>query len=104
MAASNPLNQLLKQLPAPLRNKYLIVLIVFFLLMVFVDKHDLLTQIKLKNSVDRLEHDKAYFEKEIEQAKEDRLQIETNKEKFAREKYHLHKSDEEVFIIEKKEN
>ncbi len=103
MAASNPLNQLMKQLPAPLKNKYFIVLIVFFFLMVFVDKHDLLTQVKLKNSVDRLEHDKAHFEKEIEQAKEDRLKIETNKEQFAREKYHMHKSDEEVFVIEKKD-
>ena len=103
MAASNPLDQLLKQLPAPMRNKYFLVLVVFFFLMIFVDKHDLLTQIKLKNSVDRLQHDKEYFEKEIEQAKEDRLQIETNKEEFAREKYHMHKSDEDVFVIEKKE-
>ena len=104
MAASNPLDQLLKQLPAPLKNKYFIVLAVFFFLMIFVDKHDLLTQIQLKNSVDRLQHDKEHFEKEIEQAKEDRLQIETNKEEFAREKYHMHKSDEDVFVIEKKEN
>ncbi|MEO1258161.1 MAG: hypothetical protein AAFZ15_05165 [Bacteroidota bacterium] len=103
MAASNPLDQLLKQLPAPMRNKYFLVLVVFFFLMIFVDKHDLLTQIKLKNSVDRLQHDKEYFEKEIEQAKEDRLQIETNKEEFAREKYHMHKSDEDVFVIENNE-
>ena len=103
MPAQSPLNQLLNQLPAPLRNKYLLVLVVFFLLMIFVDKHDLLTQIKLKNSVDRLQHDKEYFEKEIEQAKEDRLKIETSKEEFAREKYHMHKSDEEVFVIEKED-
>ena len=103
MAASNPLNQLMKQLPAPLRNKYFLVLAIFFFLMVFVDKHDLLTQIKLKNSVDRLEHDKAYFEQEIKQAKEDRMNIESNKEQFAREKYHMHKSDEEVFVSEKSE-
>ena len=104
MATSNPLDQLKKQLPAPLRDKYFLVLIVFFFLMIFVDKHDLLTQIKLKNSVERLEHDKAYFQKEIEQAKEDRLKLETNKEEFAREKYHMHKSDEDVFVIEKKDN
>lgn len=104
MAASNPFNQLMNQLPAPLRNKYFLVIALFFFLLVFVDKHDLLTQLKLKNSVERLEHDKAYFEKEIEQAKEDRLKIESNKEEFAREKYHMHKSDEDVFVIEKKDN
>ncbi|HHM21228.1 MAG TPA: hypothetical protein ENJ20_04300 [Bacteroidetes bacterium] len=93
----------MKKLPPALRNKYFIVLASFFFLMVFVDKHDLLTQIRLKNSVNRLKHDKEYFEKEIEKAKEDRLIIEQNKEKFAREKYHMHKQDEEVFVIEKKD-
>lgn len=101
MAASNPLGPFLGSLPGPLKNKYFIVLVVFFFLMIFVDKHDLFTQIKLKNSVERLDHDRAYFEKEIEQAKEDRLKIETNKEEFAREKYHMHKSNEDVFVIEK---
>ncbi|HFA49679.1 MAG TPA: hypothetical protein ENJ95_11770 [Bacteroidetes bacterium] len=93
----------MKQLPAPMRNKYFIVLAVFFFLMIFVDKHDFLTQVKLKNSVDGLEEDKAYFEKEIEQAKQDRYDIEKNKEQFAREKYHMHKADEEVFVIPDKE-
>ena len=104
MAGPSPMQQLLKQLPAPMRNKYILVLVVFGILMVFFDKHDLWTQIKLKNSVDRLEEDKAYFEDEIEKAKQDRYDIETNKEEFAREKYHMHKSDEEVFIIEKEKN
>ncbi len=101
MPAPSPFQQLFKQLPAPLRNKYLIVLAIFIFLMAFVDKHDLWTQIKLKNSVDSLEEDKAYFEKEIEQAEQDRYDIEANKEQFAREKYQMHKSDEEVFVIEK---
>ena len=79
---------------------YFLVLVVFFILLIFVDKHDLLTQWRLKNSVERLEHDKAYYETEIEKAKQDKENIELNKEQFAREKYHMHKSDEEVFIIE----
>jgi len=103
MAAPSPFQQLLNLLPKQLRNKYLLVSAVFLALMVFVDKHDLWTQYKLKNSVNELESDKAYFEKEIEQAKQDRQDIETNKEQFAREKYQMHKSDEEVFIIQKEE-
>ena len=104
MAAPSPIQQIMRQLPAPLRNKYILVLVIFGVLMIFVDKHDLWTQIKLKNSVDRLEEDKAYFENEIEKAKQDRLDIENNKEQFAREKYHMHKADEEVFIIETEED
>ena len=89
----------MRKLPKPLRNKYFLVLLVFAFLLLFVDKHDLLTQWRLKSSVDRLEHDKDYYEAEIEKAKYDKHNIEVNKEQFAREKYHMHKSDEEVFII-----
>lgn len=78
-------------------------LVVFVFLLLFIDKHDLLTQWRLKSSVDRLEHDKSYYEDEIEKAKQDKYNIEVNKEQFAREKYHMHKSDEEVFIIPDKE-
>ena len=100
MAQPSPYHQLTRKLPKPLRNKYFLVLVIFLVLLFFIDKHDLLTQWQLKNSVDRLEHDKEYYETEIEKAKQDKLNIEVHKEKFAREKYHMHKSDEEVFIIE----
>lgn len=100
MAQPTPLQQIQRKLPKPLRNKYFLVLIVFAFLLVFVDKHDLLTQWRLKSSVERLEHDKSYYEAEIEKAKQDKHNIEVNKEQFARERYHMHKSDEEVFIIE----
>ena len=48
MASSNPLGPLLGSLPGPLKNKYFIVLVVFFFLMIFVDKHDLFTQNKIE--------------------------------------------------------
>lgn len=99
MARPNPLQLLIQKLPKPLQNKYFVVLVVFFFLLVFVDKHDLVTQFKLKNSNNRLEHDKAYYERKIEEAKQDKQNMEVDKEKFAREKYHMHKADEEVFII-----
>lgn len=103
MAQENPFQQLLNQFPKPLRNKYILVLLGFFILLLFIDKHDLLTQWKLKRSVNRLEHDKAYFEEQIRQAKEDKQNIESNKERFAREKYHMHKADEDVFVIQQDE-
>ena len=98
----NPVQILLRKLPRPLRNKYLLSIAVFAAVMIFFDKHDLLTQWKLRGSVQRLEHDKAYYEGRIEQAKLDQDIINNNKEQFAREKYHMHKSNEDVFIIEEK--
>ena len=99
----NPFRVLLRKLPKPLRNPYFLMLAVFSLLMIFVDKHDLLTQIKLGRSLNRLENDKAYYQQKIEEAKKDQQNIEQDKEKFAREKYHLHEADEEVFIIQENE-
>lgn len=96
---NNPFQLLLRKLPKPLRNKYFLTLTLFFAVMVFLDKHDLITQIKLSRSVKNLEYDKAYYEGKIQEAQVDQQNIEANKEQFAREKYHMHKADEEVFII-----
>ncbi len=97
----SPFQILLKQIPAPFRNRYFLCLIFFFGWMIFFDKHDLLTQWKLSGSVDRLEHDKEYYQAQIENVREDLLNLELNKEKFAREKYYMQKSNEDVFIIVK---
>jgi len=95
---SNPLNAI----PAPMRNRYFLVLVLFFAWMIFVDRHDLFTQWKLSKSVERLEHDRSYFSDKIEEAKERKKEIESDRERFAREQYYMHKKDEEVFIIEEK--
>ncbi|TXB65587.1 hypothetical protein [Phaeodactylibacter luteus] len=100
----NPLQPLLERLPKPLRNKYFLTLSLFLGWMVFFDNHDLLTQIRLQRTVNRMHEDKAMYEQRIEAAKQDRLDLEVNKEKFAREQYYMKKSGEEVFIIEEEED
>ncbi|MCA9132400.1 MAG: septum formation initiator family protein [Planctomycetales bacterium] len=100
MANSNSLwQQILQQIPAPLRNKYYLILVLFFGWMIFFDKHDLLTQFRLQKAVNKMEQDKEEYLDKIEQAKQDRLDLEVNKEKFAREQYYMHKSGEEVYIM-----
>ena len=71
--------------------------------MVFFDRSDILTQWRLQNSVEKLEEDKVYYSKKIKEAQQERLDLEVNKEKFAREKYYLQKQNEDVFIIQKPE-
>lgn len=95
----NPFKLLLRRLPKPLRNPYIFSLCVFGLLLVFVDKHNFITQWKLYRSVQQLETDKAYYEEQIKKAQVEKQQLENNKERFAREQYHMHKSNEEVFVI-----
>jgi len=101
---SNPLQPLIEQLPRPLRNKYFITITLFLAWMVFFDNHGILTQVKLQRTVNKMHRDKAMYEHKIEEAKQERLDLEVNKEKFAREQYYMKKRGEEVFIIEEVED
>ena len=85
--------------PGPLRNKYFLALFLFFGWMIFFDKHDILTQWSLQNTVNKLEEDKTYYNEQIEIAKEQQVELEENAEKIAREKYYMKKDNEDVFII-----
>jgi cell division protein FtsB len=97
--ANNFFQQLREQIPAPLRNKYYLILVLFFGWMVFFDRHDLITQFRLQRAVNKMKQDKELYLERIEKAKQDRLDMEIHKEKFAREQYYLQKPGEEVFII-----
>lgn len=100
MPKQTPLQLLLNQIPAPLRNKYFLVLTLFFGWMIFFDQHDLVTQWHLQDTVKDMEAEKEAYTDKIEEAKQNRLDLEVNKEKFAREKYYMQKYNEDVFIIE----
>jgi hypothetical protein len=96
---NNPLQTLIRRLPAPLRNRYFLASVLFVGYMIFFDRHDILTQIQLRNAVHKLEADKEYYEEKINEAQEERLDMELNEERFAREKYFMQRNDEDVFII-----
>lgn len=98
----DPLQNLIEQVPAPFRNKFALVAIVFFIWMVFFDKHNLFTQTSLSNSIEKMEQDKSFYTEKIKEAKEDRINLIKNSERFARERYYMSKPGEEVFVIEKK--
>ena len=101
---NNPFKPIIKQIPAPLRNKYFLVLAVFITWMIFFDKHDILTQWRLQQTLNKMEEDKAYYEDKIKEAWQDKQDIENDKEKFAREHYHLQKDNEDVYLILPEEN
>jgi len=96
---NNPFKPFTKKIPAPFKNKYFVVSICFVALLIFFDKHDVLTQYELRQTLNEMEADKQYFKDKIKEAHQDRMDIENNKEKFAREKYYLQKSNEDVFIM-----
>jgi len=96
---NNPFKPFTKNIPAPLKNKYFLIITVFVAWMVFIDKHDVLTQFQLQQTLNKMEEDKDYYRAKIKEAHQDRVDIQNNKEKFAREKYYLQKKNEDVFIM-----
>jgi hypothetical protein len=97
------LRKLWNKLPVPIRNKYFITALAFVAFMVFFDRHDVLTQIRLQRTVNKMEQDKVFYEDQIEQEEQQRLDMEINKERFAREKYYMQRNNEDVFIIKDQE-
>ena len=80
-------------------NKYTISILAFVVWISFIDGHNLISQYKLKNTIEALKQERSSYIKQIASAKIERQDIVTNKEKYAREKYFMHRENENVFII-----
>jgi cell division protein FtsB len=98
--AKNPFQPLIEKIPTPFRNRYIAILCAFTAWMLFFDKHDVLTQMSLQGSIDKLSEDKVYYQQKIEEAKRDYADLQKNSEKYAREKYFMSRDNEQVFLIE----
>ncbi len=98
---NNPLQPLLELVPVPFRNKFALVAVLFFIWMAFIDKHNLLTQLSLQNTIEKMEGDRSFYSEKIQKAKEDRIDLIKNAERFVRERYFMSKPNEDVFVIEK---
>ncbi len=81
-------------------NKYLLALTLFLGWLVFFDKHALLTQWQLSQTLQELRTEKEFILDEIEKTKLIRENLEQNQEKYAREKFYMKKPGEQVFIID----
>lgn len=100
---NNPFQSFFNRIPAPFRNKYFLALVLFFAWMIFPDRHDIVTQWRLQSTVNKLEKEREFYKEKIQEAEVQQREIRNNPEKIAREKYFMKKNDEDVFIIEKKE-
>jgi len=87
------------------RNKYFIVTAVFLLWITFFDANNLIDLFRVARHVGEQENQKEYYQEMIKSTEEKLNELSSNRdslEKFAREQYLFHESDEEVFIIEER--
>ena len=101
------IQDIIKKLPKPLRNKYLILFLLFILWVVFIDDYNLINQSKIKNTVDDLKRQKEFYITEIKSDSIELYKLQNDpaeQERFAREKFLMKKENEDIFIIREKEN
>lgn len=85
-----------------LSNKYVIILLLFVVWMIFFDENSLINHWELNREIDKLEKSNEYYRDQIEQDKKviDNLNDPDSLEKYAREEYKMKKENEEIFLIE----
>ena len=91
-----------EQLLPWLKNKYIVSIVVFLVWMTFFDRNDFISQYSYKQELNKLNVDKQYFIDQVEENKKsinELMSDPANLEKFAREKYHMKKENEDVFLI-----
>ena len=83
-------------------NLYILISVVFFIWIFFIDSNSILVNIKLNKEISELKERKDILENQIEMDKKiiSNLQNPDSLEKYAREKLYMKKENEEIFIIE----
>lgn len=93
----------MKKIALVLTNKYLIASVFFLVWMLFFDQRDYFQIKERQAELDKLEAKKSYYVHEIEKTKKELQDLQNNPaalEKFARERYLMKKSGEDIYIVE----
>lgn len=91
-----------KPLVKIITNKYFIVLSVFIVWMLFFDENSFLNQREFDKEIDKLNSEKQHYKSEIykDSALIKKLEDKKELERFARERYHMKKENEDIYLIE----
>ncbi len=96
------LKHLINRIPSPLKNKYLITVILFIIWITALDDYNLINQKRIINNIKEMQEQKKFYLTEIEKDSIELYQLQNNpeaQEKFAREKFLMRKKNEDIFII-----
>ena len=103
----NLLRKVLDKIPNQIKNKYFVTIFLFSIWIIFFDDYNIIKQQKLKQRNLDLETQKNNLQKKITNDSILEYNLKNDKEtqiRVAREKYHMTKPNEQVFILEKKES
>ncbi|HTN37642.1 MAG TPA: septum formation initiator family protein [Arachidicoccus sp.] len=86
-----------------LKNKYIIAVLVFLMLIFFYDRNDIFVQLERSEQLNTLQKSKSFYQNEIDKTKKELTSLEGSPravEKYAREHFFMKKDNEEVFIVD----
>jgi len=95
-------DKILAKVPPIFQNKYVLVSLAVLVWMTFFDENNFISQWKRHSRLKMLEEQETYYNASIKKAEEELKELTFNpvtQEKFAREKYHMKRANEDVFII-----
>jgi cell division protein DivIC len=95
----------LTHIPAFLKNKYFISFAAFCVIIFFLDKNDLFTQLGRRKELRELQQSKRYYTVQITTERKESEALKANPatlEKYAREKYLMKRDNEELFLVPEK--
>lgn len=90
------------KIPAILRNKYLITILLFLIWIILFDSNNLLSRLRDMRELRKLKNDREYYINKIEEESRKLRELKTdnnNLEKFAREQYRMKRPDEDLYIV-----
>ena len=85
-----------------LKNKYLIALVIFLLIVLFIDDNNFIERFSLINEKSELKTQVEFYEHKIKESNRKLEELKTDSsslEKFAREEYFMKKENEDIYII-----
>lgn len=96
------MNRILTHIPSWIKNKYFIAFAVFCVVVLFLDKNDVFTQLERRRELRNLEKSRDFYTKEIKSERADLEGLKTDPavmEKYAREKHFMKRDNEDLFLI-----
>ncbi len=94
----------MKRLVDIITNKYVLVLLIASTWMLFFDRYNIVSQIKMNQQVEQLKQDEQHYRSRIEALDYERERLFNDRdelERFAREQYKMKRRNEDIFVVVK---
>jgi cell division protein FtsB len=94
--------KLKEKIPAPLRNKFVLLFLGYFIYLIFFNQNTLVSQVKLALQLHELNKEEVYYTKEIIKVKKEQHELFSGidqMEKYARENYWMKRDSEDLYIF-----